>query len=49
MDTRISAGQTLLKHSHGAFLYLSQARIAVAEDMLDLTQPASFQRIARHI
>ena len=37
-----AASQTLLTNSHGAFLYLSQARIAVAEGILDLTQPATF-------
>ena len=37
-----AASQTLLKHSHGAFLYLSQARIAVAESMLNLSRPDTF-------
>ena len=34
-----AAGNALLAKSQGAFLYLRQARIAVSENMLDLTQP----------
>jgi tetratricopeptide (TPR) repeat protein len=37
-----AASEALLARSQGAFLYLSQARIAVAENMLDLTQPTLF-------
>jgi tetratricopeptide (TPR) repeat protein len=41
-DQAAATSQTLLTNSHGAFLYLSQARIAVAEGILDLTQPDTF-------
>ena len=37
-----AASAALLARSQGAFLYLSQARIAVTENMLDLTQPTQF-------
>ena len=37
-----AASEALLARSQGAFLYLTQARIAVAENMLDLTQPSQF-------
>jgi tetratricopeptide (TPR) repeat protein len=37
-----AASKALLDKSQGAFLYLSQARIAVAENILDLSQPDQF-------
>jgi len=37
-----AASEALLAKCQGAFLYLSQARIAVAENMFDLTQPTLF-------
>lgn len=37
-----AAGNALLAKSQGAFLYLRQARTAVNENMLDLTQPEQF-------
>lgn len=37
-----AASEALLARSQGAFLYLTQARSAVAEGMLDLTQPTDF-------
>jgi tetratricopeptide (TPR) repeat protein len=37
-----SAGRALLDRSAGAFLYLTQARMAVGEGMLDLAKPEGF-------